>query len=506
MDSDTTHMMAASKVPMLKPGKFEIWRMRIKQYIQMIDYSLWDVIENGPTLLKIQVVEGVTTFMSITSVEDKARSEGKKLQKLVSQLELLGENLSQEAVNQKLLRSLSPEWNTQAMSNTTAQAINTAIGISTAGTQVNTANIDNLSDAIIYAFLASQLSSPQLVNEDLEQIHPDDLEKMDLKWKMAMLTMRARRGHFAREFRAPKSQDTKHKESIKRTMLVETPASTALVSCDGLGGYDWSDQGEEGPNYTVMAYTSTSSVSKIVDNCKKGLGYENYNDVLPPYTGNFMPPKPDLSYIGLDEFAVKPVVENKSSEEVTKAVRKNHDAPIVEDWVSDDEEENVTQPKIVKKTFKPSIPKIEFVKPRLQEKKAIVNDVQGNVVNVVKASACWVWKPKTKVIDHVSKHSSESITLKKFNYVDAQGRSKSVMAWVPKRWNMSYLTDYKEINGGYVAFGGNPKGGKITGKVFSYDWKNLVRVPHGGRGLAKRGLLVSAHDASWSTKVLLHPA
>ncbi|GJV66736.1 hypothetical protein Tco_1482245 [Tanacetum coccineum] len=57
--------------------------------------------------------------------------------------------------------------------------------------------------------------------------------------------------------------------------------------------------------------------------------------------------------------------------------------------------------------------------------KAVVNAVKGNNVNAVKASACWVWKPKTKVLDHVSKHNSVSITLKKFNYIDAQGDSKS---------------------------------------------------------------------------------
>ncbi|GKC41967.1 hypothetical protein Tco_1059689 [Tanacetum coccineum] len=65
--------------------------------------------------------------------------------------------------------------------------------------------------------------------------------------------------------------------------------------------------------------------------------------------------------------------------------------------------------------------------------KAVVNAVQGNNVNAVKASACWVWKLKTKVLGHVSKHNNASITLKKFDYVDAQGRSKSVMAWVPTR-------------------------------------------------------------------------
>ncbi|GKE45395.1 hypothetical protein Tco_1472679 [Tanacetum coccineum] len=65
--------------------------------------------------------------------------------------------------------------------------------------------------------------------------------------------------------------------------------------------------------------------------------------------------------------------------------------------------------------------------------KAVLNAVKGNQVNDVKASACWVWKPKTKVIDHVSKHNSASTILKRFDYIDAQGKSKSVMDWVPKR-------------------------------------------------------------------------
>nr|GEY41266.1 hypothetical protein [Tanacetum cinerariifolium] len=122
----------------------------------MIDYALWEVIENGATLPKTQVVEGVTTVMPITIVKEKvqrrlevkARIAGSykkrfggnaatkktqrnilkqqyknftasssemldqtfdRLQKLMSQLELLDEKLSQEDVNQKLLRSLSPE-------------------------------------------------------------------------------------------------------------------------------------------------------------------------------------------------------------------------------------------------------------------------------------------------------------------------------------------------------------------------------------------------------------
>nr|GEU77476.1 hypothetical protein [Tanacetum cinerariifolium] len=105
---------------------------------------------------------------------------------------------------------------------------------------------------------------------------------------------------------------------------------------------------------------------QIVDYCKKGLGYENYNAVPPPYIGNFMPPIPDLSYTGLDEFASKPVAENvkaKSSQGEANAVRKNNDAPIIEEWVSDDEEDNVTQPKIQKKTVRPTSPGNTFSDP-----------------------------------------------------------------------------------------------------------------------------------------------
>ncbi|GJT90061.1 uncharacterized mitochondrial protein-like protein [Tanacetum coccineum] len=70
IDQDSAHMVAASKVPMLKPGKYDIWRMRIKQYIQMIDYALWEVIENGATLLKTTTMEGVMTVMPITTAEE----------------------------------------------------------------------------------------------------------------------------------------------------------------------------------------------------------------------------------------------------------------------------------------------------------------------------------------------------------------------------------------------------------------------------------------------------
>ncbi|GJX32701.1 hypothetical protein Tco_0242556 [Tanacetum coccineum] len=62
--------------------------------------------------------------------------------------------------------------------------------------------------------------------------------------------------------------------------------------------------------------------------------------------------------------------------------------------------------------------------------RSTVNTVRARGFNVVKASACWVWMPKNRVVDHVSKNISASVTLKRLDYIDVQGRFKSVMAWM----------------------------------------------------------------------------
>nr|GEX12270.1 hypothetical protein [Tanacetum cinerariifolium] len=106
---------------------------------------------------------------------------------------------------------------------------------------------------------------------------------------------------------------------------------------------------------------------KIVDKCKIGLGY---NAVPPPYTGNFMPPKHD--FYGLEEFVnefivtepivKKPVVETseaKASADKPKDVRKNFGSTLIEDWISDNEDEAESKSNLEKKIFKPSFAKIE---------------------------------------------------------------------------------------------------------------------------------------------------
>ncbi|GJS79399.1 hypothetical protein Tco_0729280, partial [Tanacetum coccineum] len=173
-----------------------------------------------------------------------------RLQKIVNQLAIFSENISQKDLNLKFLRSLPYEWNTHVVvwrnkpdlntmsfddlynnfkiveqevkrtksSNSSSSSqnmdfvsspsstneVNTAYEVSTTNTQVSTANTQvssastqvstaNLSDATVYAFLANQPNGSQLVHEDLEKIHEDDLEEMDLKWQLALLSMRIRR-------------------------------------------------------------------------------------------------------------------------------------------------------------------------------------------------------------------------------------------------------------------------------------------------------------------------
>nr|GEV17214.1 Gag-Pol polyprotein [Tanacetum cinerariifolium] len=284
-------MEAASKVPMLKPSEYEIWRMRIEQYIQMIDYALWEVLENGATLPKTQVVE---------EVAGSCRNEI-WLQKLLSQLELLEEKLSQEDVNKKLLRNLSPEWNTNVV------------------VWRNKADLDTISMDDLYNNL--KLYEPEVKGMSSSSSSTHNMAFVSSSNNNTSITNRAKierkltangnetisfdksnvecynchkRGHFARECRALRNQDNKYNESSRRSMLVETSTSTALVS----------------------------------------------------YDGNFMPPTYDLSFTGLDEFVYKPVDENckaKSSEEEPKIVKKNDDAFIIEEWVSDNKEQDASQ-------------------------------------------------------------------------------------------------------------------------------------------------------------------
>ncbi|GJX14543.1 hypothetical protein Tco_0206301 [Tanacetum coccineum] len=253
MDQDSTHMVVASKVPMLKPGDYELWRMRMEQHIQMVDYSPWEVIENGNAPLITKVVEGVETVIAPTTAKEKTQ---RRLElKAISTLLMGIPNEHQLKFNsikdaKSLLQAIKKRFGGNAATKKTQRNL---LKQHTQAIAVNLTTINNLSDAVICAFFASQPNSPQLDNEDLQQIYPGDLEEIDLRWQMAMLTMRAMR--FLKK-------TIRNRENTRRVVPVETTTSNDLISCDG-AGYDWSDQAEESPtNFALMAYTSTSSNSE----------------------------------------------------------------------------------------------------------------------------------------------------------------------------------------------------------------------------------------------------
>nr|GEU51190.1 hypothetical protein [Tanacetum cinerariifolium] len=335
MDLETAQTTTTTKLPILKQGEYDMWRLRIEQYFQ----ALKDCKSAG--------------YLSTNEV-------------------------------------------------------NIAYGVNTANTQVSPPNtkvstpstqdsIANLSDATIYAFLASQPNESQLIHEDLVQIHEDDLKEMYLKWQSYM------------------ADD-------------EVPTNMAL-----------------------MAFLDSEELQH-----------------------------PEFKGYG-------PKTSNSVSEYISNEVKESTNAPLVKELVLDD--------KLEKKIVFPTVTKIEFVRPKQQEKpvrkpvkyakmyrltaitikgkewptavniawsnSAVVNVVRANQINVAKALACWVWRP--------TELYRESITLKKHNYGHPQ-KVQEYQRYVDSgcsrhmTGNMSYLSDFKEFNGGYVTFGGGANDGRIIGK------------------------------------------
>ncbi|GJU06995.1 ribonuclease H-like domain-containing protein [Tanacetum coccineum] len=254
--------------------------------------------------------------------KEREKSKPKALQKIVSQLAILGENISQEDLNLKFLRSLPSEWNTHVVvwrnkpdldtmsfddlynnfkivkqevkgtassssssnlqnmafvsSPSSTNEVNTAYGVSTANTQVSPASTQvstastqvstaNLSDDTVYAFLASQPNGSQLVYEDLEQIHEDDIEEMDLKWQLALLSMRTRR-FFQKTGRkiTINGSDTAGYDNSRRTVNVEETSSKAMLAIDG-AGFDWSYMADDEvpTNMALMAFSDSELVLSV---------------------------------------------------------------------------------------------------------------------------------------------------------------------------------------------------------------------------------------------------
>ncbi|GKB78188.1 putative ribonuclease H-like domain-containing protein [Tanacetum coccineum] len=351
MEFESANSNTTAKLPILKLGEYEMWVIRIKQYFQIQDYALWEVIENGNSWVSVpQTTQengtSVTKMSVPVTAEEKTNKKNdvkarslllmalpnehqltfskypdaktmfaaietrfggneatkktqktllkqqyenfsatsaksldsifNRLQKIVSRLAILGVVIAQEDLNSKFLSSLPPEWNThvvvwmnkpevdtmsiddlynnfkiveqkvkksvgassgaQNLAFMTAPSTSASPNVNTASPQVSNAS---LSDNTVYAFMVENPNGSDILHQDLEQISENDLEVMDLKWQLSLLSMRAKRyyqrtgkkifinandtarydkskvecfnchkiGHFAREYRAPRSKE-----------------------------------------------------------------------------------------------------------------------------------------------------------------------------------------------------------------------------------------------------------------------------------------------------------
>nr|GEX26709.1 hypothetical protein [Tanacetum cinerariifolium] len=265
-----------------------------------------------------------------------------RLHAIVSYLKFMDVEIEQDDLNQKFLTSLAPEWlmyttvwrnrddlDTMSLDDAGKGEVHTA-SVPTASIQVSTVSTDvaaaSFSHDTVCAYIASQSNGSQIKYEDIIQIDEDDIEEMDIKWNMALLS------HFARECRAPRSQDRGKRESYKQGPKDEEPAPKALMVIDGIG-WDWSYMANEEEIHALVAddkvptefcsygqvklkfrnevkkekegldnkLTSFEYASKDLDALlgsqrsdknKEGLGY---NVVPPPYAQVYSPPKKDLS-------------------------------------------------------------------------------------------------------------------------------------------------------------------------------------------------------------------
>ncbi|GJS82037.1 putative ribonuclease H-like domain-containing protein [Tanacetum coccineum] len=370
-----------------------------------------------------QYTDAKIMFVAIkTRFRESLDSIFNRLQKIVSKLAILGVVISQEDLNSNFLSSLPLELNTHvvkkyigasngtqnlafmtAPSTSSTNDVNTvkpAYEVSTVSYNVNTTSPQvctaSFSDNVVYAFTVENLNGSNLLQQDLEQIHEDDLEAMDLKW----------------ECRAPRNKEGqfRNQDNTKKHGNNEDTSSKAMLAIYGVG-FDSSDMAEEQvqTNMALMAFSdlefekvkqekegiefknkkfekASKDLDKLLesqttDKSKKGLGY---SEVLLPHPLIYNRPKKlDLSYSGLDEFK-EPEFKGYGSE--NKQVSKDTSS-LVESSLNVDKETVFHVDK-----------KVESVKPKNHEKlvkrpkavkmarpnSAVVNVVRVNQENVIK--------------------------------------------------------------------------------------------------------------------------
>nr|GEV66645.1 putative ribonuclease H-like domain-containing protein [Tanacetum cinerariifolium] len=412
---------------MLKQGDYEMWRLRIDQYFQVQDYALWDVIENENSFKPVAQTTtndaGTSTTLIPGSVTTKEKAQKKNDVKERSMLLMRNKsNLDTmsiddlynnfKIVEQEVKRTANSNSSSQNMafvsssSTNSTNKVHTAYGVSTGSTQSSTASIQ----LALLSMRAKRFFQKTAKNITINGFDIAGFEKSKVKCYNCHKI-----GHFAREYRGPRNQDSRnsYQDSSRRTVNVEKIPPKAMVAIDGVG---------------LFSPLNLDLSNSVLEELKQ----------------------PKFPSYGPKSCETK---SKNASKDISNELKKYPDAPLVKDMMSDNKDSSVESPVVVeKKTDVPTIAKVEFVDlnnkknqlsaitikgkgwyqgmiiqgPRavnIARPKAIntarpnsttVNVVRENQVNDVKASACWVWRP--------TKPNGASITLKRYNYIDVRGK------------------------------------------------------------------------------------
>ncbi|GJT17262.1 ribonuclease H-like domain-containing protein, partial [Tanacetum coccineum] len=332
--------------------------VRIKSILSAIELLLLVMISTAVT----KTVDGKETVIPPISVEEKAQRRAELKARSTLLMALPNEHqlkLNSYKDAKTLMQAIENRFRaflSSSSTNSATRVVNTTYGVNTASTPDaadSSTTVENLSDAVIYSFFASQPKSIEarlVVFKKNESVYEEVLKLL------------------------------KREVYLRDLDITELNRKLELV---------------------------TKEKDEIMDKYKTGLGY---NAIPPPYTGNFMPPKHDLVYPSLDDFLE--VIKSANESVVEK--------PTIE----------TNEPKNARKEVEPQLLRIGCLKGNPQQ------DL----------------KDKGVIDSGCSRHMTG---------------------------NRSYLTDYEEIDGGFVAFGGNSKGGKITGKDFKLTDEShvLLKIP-----------------------------
>ncbi|GJZ16596.1 putative ribonuclease H-like domain-containing protein [Tanacetum coccineum] len=593
MEFESTNSGTTTKLPILKLGEYEIWVIRIKQFFQIQDYALWEVIENGDSwvLVPQTAQENGTsvTKMSIPVIaEEKTNKKNdvkarrlllmalpnehqltfsqypdakstfatietrfgvnaatKKTQKTLLKQEYENFSASKD-LNSNFLSSLPPEWNTHvvvlmnklevetmciddvynnfkiveqkvkkyvgassgaqnlafmtALSTSSTNDANTAsLQVSTSSPNVNAASPQvstaSVSDNSFYAFMDENPNGSNVLHQDLEQIHEDDLEAMYLKWQLSLLSVRAKK-YYQRTCKkifinandtASKDGQFRNQDNTRKQGNNEDKSSKAMLAINGVG-FDWSDMAEEQVqiNLALIAFSDLEL---------------------------------DLSYSGLDEFK-EPKFKGygpENSEQESNVIcdkksnnsKENFEESLVEEQINCDNHQRKgivsrnNYNRVDAKTTHPSVhrnmsPRAVLLKTGLTPLNTVrpVNTAHPkSAVHSAKSKTHFFKQAQSTAQRPFYKQTAltrRSVHTAKRHYYTGRPRAVNtarsftghvntvrVKGGKPQQddkgfvdsgcsrhmtGNIAYLSDFKEFDGGYVAFGGGAYGGRITGK------------------------------------------